>query len=68
MRIGLSNKDQTQVKDAFSLLGEVFGNICENIFDDKSEEKIKKLEKQIGKLNKQVETLSEEQEKLEKKK
>ena len=55
MKIGLSDKDQTQVKDAFSSLWEVCGNMWDNIFDDKSEEKIKRLEKQIEKLEKQVE-------------
>ena len=54
MKIGLSDKDQTQVKDAFSSLGQVCGNMWDNIFDDKSEEKIKRLEKQIEKLEKQV--------------
>ena len=55
MRIGLSDKDQTNIKDAFSTLGDVCGNMWNNLFDDKSEEKIKRLEKQIEKLEKQVE-------------
>jgi hypothetical protein len=63
MRIGLSNKDQTKVSDAFSLLSGVCGNMWDNIFDDKSEEKIKKLEKQICNLEEEVEVLSKEREK-----
>ena len=55
MRLGLSNKDQTKVANAFSVLGEVCGTIWDNIVDDKSDEKIKKLEKKIEKLEKQVE-------------
>ena len=55
MKIGLSDKDQTSIKDAFSTLGNVCGNMWDQIFDDKSEEKIKRLEKQIEKLEKQVE-------------
>ena len=35
MRIGLSDKDQTQVKDAFSTLWDVCGNTLNNIFNDK---------------------------------
>ena len=54
MKLGLSNKDQTKVVNAFSVLGEVCGTIWDNIIDDKSEEQIKKLEKKIEKLEKQV--------------
>ena len=54
MQLGLSNKDQKKVSDAFSSLGQVCGNMWDNIFDDKSEENIKRLEKQIEKLEKQV--------------
>jgi outer membrane protein assembly factor BamD (BamD/ComL family) len=68
MKIGLSNKDQTKVSDAFSVLGEVCGNMWDNIFDDKSEEKIKKLEKKIWNLEEEIQTLSEERKKLEKSK
>jgi len=50
MKIGLSDKDQTQVKDAFASLWEVCGNVWDNIFDDTSEEKIKELEKEVEQL------------------
>ena len=50
MKLGLSNKDQTKVVNAFSVLGEVCGTIWDNIVNDKSEEQIKKLEKKIEKL------------------
>tara|TARA_R100000687_G_scaffold49793_1_gene39725 strand:- start:368 stop:574 length:207 start_codon:yes stop_codon:yes gene_type:complete len=66
MRIGLSDKDQTQVKDAFSSLWEVCSNTLNNIFDDKSEEEIQELKKQIWDLEEQVQTLSKERKKLEK--
>ena len=65
MKIGLSDKDQTQVKDAFSSLWEVCGNMWDNIFDDTSEEKIKELEKEIWDLEEEVEQLKGEQKKYE---
>ena len=43
MNFGISDKDQTQVKEAFSSLWEVCGNTWDKIFDDTSEEKIKEL-------------------------
>ena len=68
MNFGVSEKDQTQVKEAFSSLWEVCGNVWDNIVDDKKEEKIQELEKQIWDLEEQVQTLGEEREKLEKNK
>ena len=65
MKIGLSDKDQTQVKHAFSSLWEVCGNMWDNIFDDTSEEKIKELEKEIWDLEEEVEQLKGEQKKYE---
>ena len=65
MKIGLSDKDQTQVKHAFSSLWEVCGNMWDNIFDDTSEEKIKELEKEIWGLEEEVEQLKGEQKKYE---
>jgi len=50
MRFDISDKDQIRVKEAFSSLSEVCGNIWDNIFDDTSEEKIKELEKEIEQL------------------
>ena len=47
MSFGISDKDQTQVKEAFSSLWEVCGNTWDKIFDDTSEEKIKVLEREI---------------------
>ena len=66
MRIGLSDKDQTNIKDAFSTLGNVCGNMWDQLFDDKSEEKIQELEKQIWDLEEQVQVLSKARRKLEK--
>ncbi len=63
MKIGLSDKDQTQVKHAFSSLWDVCGNMWDNIFDDKSEEKIKELEKEIWDLEEEVEQLKGERKK-----
>jgi hypothetical protein len=68
MRIGLSDKDQTNIKDAFSILGNVCGNIWDNLFDDKSEEEIQELKKQIWDLEEQVQVLSKGRKKLEKNK
>ena len=68
MRIGLSDKDQTSIKDAFSSLWEVCSNTLNNIFDDKSEEEIQELKKQIWDLEEQVQTLSKGRKKLEKNK
>ena len=68
MRVGLSDKDQTQIKDAFSTLGNVCGNMWNNLFDDKSEEEIQELKKQIWDLEEQVQVLSKEKRKLEKNK
>ena len=65
MKIGLSDKDQTQVKHAFSSLWEVCGNMWDNIFDDTSEEKIKELEKEVWDLEEEVEQLKGEQKKHE---
>jgi len=50
MSFGISDKDQTQVKEAFSSLWEVCGNTWNKIFDDTSEEKIKELEEEIEQL------------------
>tara|TARA_R100001530_G_scaffold8635_3_gene8950 strand:- start:635 stop:832 length:198 start_codon:yes stop_codon:yes gene_type:complete len=65
MKIGLSDKDQTQVKDAFSSLWEVCGNMWDNIFDDTSEEKIKELEKEVWDLEEEIEQLKGERKKYE---
>ena len=50
MNFGIPEKDQTQIKEAFSSLWKVCGNTWDNIFDDTSEEKIKELEKEIEQL------------------
>ncbi|SVB82768.1 uncharacterized protein METZ01_LOCUS235622 [marine metagenome] len=68
MRIGLSDKDQTSIKDAFSTLGGVCGNMWDQLFDDKSEEEIQELKKQIWDLEEQVQVLSKEKRKLERNK
>ena len=68
MRIGLSDKDQTNIKDAFSALGDVCENMWNNLFDDKSEEEIQELKKQIWDLEEQVQVLSKGRKKLEKNK
>ena len=68
MRIGFSDKDQTNIKDAFSTLGDVCGNMWNNLFDDKSEEEIQELKKQIWDLEEQVQVLSKGRKKLEKNK
>ena len=47
MNLNISDKDQTQVKEAFSSLWGVCNNIWDNIVNDKSEEKIKTLEEEI---------------------
>ena len=47
MNFGIPDKDQIQIKKAFSLLWDSFGNIWDNVIDDKKEEKIKTLEKEI---------------------
>ena len=65
MSFGISDKDQTQVKEAFSSLWEVCGNTWDRIFDDTSEEKIKGLEKEIWDLEEQVDQLKEERSKYE---
>ena len=62
MSFGIPDKDQTQIKEAFSSLWEVCGNTWDRIFDDTSEEKIKELEKQIWDLEGQVQTLKEKNE------
>lgn len=63
MSFGISDKDQTQVKKAFSSLWKVCGNVLDNIVDDKKDEKIKDLEKQIWNLEEEVQVLSKEREK-----
>ena len=68
MKIGLSDKDQTNIKDAFSTLGNVCGNIWDNLFDDKSEEEIQELKKRIWDLEEQIQVLSKGRKKLEKNK
>ena len=62
MGFGIPDKDQTQIKEAFSSLWEVCGNTWDRVFDDTSEEKIKELEKQIWDLEGQVQTLKEKNE------
>ena len=49
MSFGISDKDQTQVKEAFYSLWEVCGNTWDRVFDNTSEEKIKELEESIKK-------------------
>mgnify|MGYP004001025573 CR=1 FL=1 len=66
MRIGISDQDQTKIKDAFSTLGTVCGNMWDQLFDDKSEEEIQELKKQIWDLEEQVQVLSNKRKKLEK--
>ena len=63
MNFGIPDKEQTQIKDAFSSLCNAFGNIWDNIIDDKKEEKIKGLEKEIWDLEEKVQVLSKEREK-----
>ena len=65
MQLGLSNKDQKKISDAFSSLGEVCGNMWDNIFDDTSGERIKELEKEVWNLEEQVDQLKGEREKYE---
>ena len=47
MNFGISDKDQTQVKEALSSLWGVCNNIWDNVVNDESEEKIKVLEREI---------------------
>ena len=68
MNFGIPDKEQTQIKEAYSSLWEVCGNTWDRLFDDTSEEKIKELEKQVWDLEGEVQVLSEEREKLEKNK
>ena len=68
MNFGIPDKEQTQIKEAFSSLWEVCGNTWDRIFDDTSGEKIKELEKQVWDLEEEIQVLSEEREKLEKNK
>ena len=63
MSFGISDKDQIQVKKAFSSLWEVCGNVFDNIVDNKKDEKIQELEKQIWNLEEEVQVLSKEREK-----
>ena len=63
MNFGIPDKDQAKVKEAFSSLWEVCGNVWDNIVDDKKEEKIQELEKQIWNLEEEVQVLSKELEK-----
>jgi len=65
MGFGIPDKDQTQVKEAFSSLWEVCGNTWDRIFDDQSEEKIKELEKQVWDLEEQVQQLNDQRRKHE---
>ena len=65
MSFGIPDKDQTQIKEAFSLLSGVCGNTWDRIFDCADEEKIKGLEKQIWDLEEQVQQLTEERNKYE---
>jgi len=50
MNFSISDKDQTQVKEALSSLWGVCNNIWDNVINDESEEKIKELEEQIKQL------------------
>ena len=50
MNFGVSDKDQTKVKEAVSSLWGVCNNIWDNIVNDKSEEKIKELEEKVQQL------------------
>ena len=68
MRIGLSDKDQTNIKDAFSTLANVCGNMWDNVFDDKSEEEVQVLRKHVSDLEEQIQALTKAREKLEKNK
>ena len=66
MNFGIPDKEQTQIKAAFSSLWEVCGNTWYRIIDDKSEEQIKELEQQIWDLEEQIEQLKGEKEKHDK--
>ena len=63
MNFGIPDKDQAKVKEAFSSLWEVCGNVLDNIVDNKKDEKIQELEKQIWNLEEEVQVLSKEREK-----
>ncbi len=65
MNFGIPDKEQTQVKIAFSSLWEVCGNTWNRIFEDTSGKEIKDLEKQIWDLEEQVQQLKEGQKKNE---
>ena len=62
MKLGVSDKDQTQVKHAFSSLWDVCGNLWNNIFDntDKAFVEHEEMHIKIKDLEEQVRTLKEE--------
>ena len=59
MNFGITEKDQTQIKEAFSSLWDACGNILDNVIDDKKDEQIQELEKQVLDLEKEVQDLNE---------
>ena len=59
MNFGITEKDQTQIKEAFSSLWNACGNIWDNVIDDKKDEQIQELEKQVWDLEKEVQDLNE---------
>ena len=66
MNFGIPEKDQTQIKEAFSSLWNACGNIWDNVIDDKKDEQIQELEKQVWGLEKEVQELNEIRIKMEK--
>ena len=65
MNFGIPDKEQTQIKEAFSSLWEVCGNTWDRLFDDTSGERIKELEQEVWNLEEQVDQLKGEREKYE---
>ena len=65
MNFGIPDKEQTQIKEAFSSLWEVCGNTWDRIFDDTSGERIKELEKEVWNLEEQLNQLKGERKKYE---
>ena len=60
MTIWLSDKDQTQAKEALSSLWDIASRKWDDAFDNSSEEKIKELELEINNLQEQIKILKEE--------
>ena len=63
MTIWLSDKDQTQAKEALSSLWDIASRKWDSAFDNSSEEKIKGLELEIENLQEQIRILRQDKEK-----